>query len=233
MIFNTFDMSGIDKEGLKLKIDTATPAQLERIKAIFDVQEETGEQVDEVLASSETMEVDPRLTKFAEMYNKWSPESKLRLDWKRVQAAMLANDGALLKQAEAIPNGPVMFGADKEGNILFANGGVEPILTGKNYSTARKATHALGLELFPYIKPYEKSEEELMFEEFTGKPIVKSEDGKTWRSTYLEDGDNDENVGYARVSRFFPDSRESIVCYGVASGERGGRGVRGLLRAKA
>ncbi len=46
-------MPPIDKEGLKLKIDTATPAQLENVKAIFNIQDETGEQVVAALATPE------------------------------------------------------------------------------------------------------------------------------------------------------------------------------------
>ncbi len=146
---------------------------------------------------------------------------------------MLANDGALLKQAEAIPNGPIMFGADKNGNILFANGGVEPILTGKTYSAARNAAKAIGLELFPYKEPYQKSEEELMFEAFTGEPLVRSEDKQTWRSSWLDNGENDANIGSARVSVFSPRYQVSRVSYGCANSGNVIRGVRGLLRAKA
>ncbi len=193
----------------------------------------TKEKVGDIM---DTVEVDPRLTKFAEMYNKWSAESKSRTDWKRVQEAMLANDGALLKQVEAIPKGPIMFGADKNGNILFSNGGLTPILPGKTYSAARKAAKDIGLDLFPYKEPYEKSEEELMFEAFTGEPLVRSEDKLTYRSSWLDNGENDANVGFARVSVFDPVNLNSDVFSVLALYEYsgyGGRGVRGLLRAKA
>ena len=177
----------------------------------------------------ETVEVDPCLSKFAEMYNKWSPESKSRLDWKKVQEAMLANNGVLLKKVEAIQNGPVMFGADKNGNILFSNGGLEPILTGRTYPEAREAAKRMGLDLFPYKEPYEKSEEELMYEAFTGEPLVRSEDKLTWRSSWLDNGD----VGHSHVSHFYPCILESRVLDGGAYGDHDYRGGRGLLRAKA
>ncbi|MBI4127207.1 hypothetical protein HY463_00695 [Candidatus Peregrinibacteria bacterium] len=215
---------------VRTAIDSATPEQLKQIAGILGIQESTREQV---AKSTETVELDPRLTKFAEMYNRWSATSKRRLDWPRVQAAMLADDGALLKQVEALPNGPIMFGADKAGNILFANGGVEPILTGTTYSAAGKAAQAIGLDLFPYKEPYKKSAEELMFEAFTGEPLVRSKDRLTWRSSYLDNGENDANVGDVRISYFDSNYQRSHVSDAIANHMSGYRGVRGLLRAKA
>ncbi|MBI4127201.1 hypothetical protein HY463_00665 [Candidatus Peregrinibacteria bacterium] len=111
---------------VRTAIDSASPEQLTQIAEILGIQESTREQV---AKSTETAELDPRLTKFAEMYKKWSATSKRKLSWKKVQAALLANDGALLKKVEAFPNGPIMYGVDQDGNILFANGGLERILT--------------------------------------------------------------------------------------------------------
>ncbi len=225
-------MTGIDKTGLIEAIGTTNDvAKLQQIATILGIQDSTTNKVDEIIADIEMAEVDARLIKYSEMYNRWSGESKSRMDWKRVQEAMLANDGAVLKQAEAIPKGPIMFGADKDGNILFANGGLEPILTGKTYSGARAAAKAIGLDLFPYVPPYEKSEEIRMFEAFTGEPIVRSEDGQTWRSTWLEDGE--KSINLARVARFNPRYRNSDVGPDLAYGAGERRGVRGLLRVKA
>ena len=206
--------------------------QLDQIEVILGMRRTTQERA---TAITETVEVDPKLTEFAEMYNRWSLESKSRLSWKRVQVALLAYGEALLNQAEVMPNGPIMFGADKNGNILFANGGVEPILTGKRYSIARKAAHAIKLELFPYVKPHEKSEEILMFEEFTGEPIVRSEDKLTRKSTYLEDGDRykDNNFGGSCVAHSYPSRKSSVLRDDVVSNMDYHRGIRGLLRAKA
>ncbi|MEK9166936.1 MAG: hypothetical protein AAB836_01400 [Patescibacteria group bacterium] len=227
-------MSDTNKERLIAAIEVADKDGLLTAELSDEIlsklQGGTKEKVGDIM---DTVEVDPRLTKFAEMYNRWSPESKSRLDWKKVQEALQANGGALLKEVEAIPNGPIMFGADKNGNILFSNGGLTPILTGKTYSAARKAAKAIGLDLFPYKEPYEKSEEELMFEAFTGEPLVRSEDKQTYRSSWLDNGENDANLGVARVSYFDPDFRESSVNSGDAYRGHGYRGVRGLRRAKA
>lgn len=192
----------------------------------------------------ESVEIDPRLTKFAEMYNRWSSESKSRISWKRVQVAMLANGGALLKQVEAIPQQPIMFGADKNENILFANGGLLPILTGLNYSTTRKLAKAIGLELFPCAKEgerseedefkFKKSEEQLQFEEFTGNPLVRARYGDEGDvvDSWLEEGENEENNGYVRISRIGSE-KESYIHHDHAYNEIEFRGIRGLVRAKA
>ncbi len=248
-------MPEVDEKIVKEKNDTATGARLKRTQEIPHVQDETGEQVDQVLTIIESVEVDPRLTKFAEMYNRWSAISKSRLDWSRVQVAMLANDGAILKQAEAIPNGPIMFGADQAGNILFANGGVEPILTGYIYTHAKEQVDSLGLGLFPAAiyepRPsdlrYKKSEEILMFEEFAGHPIVASEDRKTWASIWLESGREPYPIR-ATVANFDPKSQVAYVEGDYSTQTQGAavydfglaldpnssfRGVRVLLRAKA
>ena len=204
------------------------------VKNAIQVQAVTSSTSEATKATLESVEVDPRLAKFAEMYSRWSPESKSRIDWKRIQVAMLAKKGALLKKVEAIPKGPIMFGADKNGNILFANGGVEPILTGKTFPEARKAAKAIGLDLFPCIYPYGKSEEELMYEAFTGEPLVRSEDKLTYKSSFLESGEKDANVSHAHVSHFGPTYQRSGV-HLDRDGNLGYnfRGIRGLLRAKA
>ncbi|MBI4127220.1 hypothetical protein HY463_00760 [Candidatus Peregrinibacteria bacterium] len=224
-------MSQIDQ--IMTAIGRASPEQLTKIAAILGVQDETSEQVDEVLASTETVEVDPRLTKFAEMYKKWSAVSKSRLDWPRVQAALLANDGALLKKAEAIPNGPIMFGADKDGNILFANGGLEPILTSMMQLEAIEAAKSLGFDIFPYNGRGEKSEEELQFEEFTGEPLVRFEYMTAWAASWLDNGKNNTNNGPVYVSYFSPEYMDSGISLFQAGHQHENCGIRFLLRAKA
>ncbi|MBI4127206.1 hypothetical protein HY463_00690 [Candidatus Peregrinibacteria bacterium] len=221
-------MSRVDQ--IKTANDSANPESLPQDAAILGVQEDTKEQV---ATATETIEVDPRLTKFAEMYKKWSATSKRRLDWSRVQAAMLADDGALLKKVEALPNGPIMFGADKAGNILFANGGLEPILTDKNYWATMDAARTIGLEFFPATDSHRKSEEERMFEVFTGEPLVRSEDKTTWRSSWLELEEIGSRVHYAPVSSFLPTLGKSYTRVVFASSADEFRGIRGLLRAKA
>lgn len=225
-------MSRIDE--LQEALKKANPEQLQQIEAILGIQSATNERARAITETeTETVEVDPSLTRFAEMYNNWSAESKSRLSWKKVQTAMLTNDGALLKQVEAIPNGPIMFGADKSGNILFANGGIAPILTGMTYSAARKAAKDIGLDLFPCVKIYEKSEEELMFEEFTGNPLVIFEDMREPASSWLESGENDDNIGLALVSNFYPADKKSAVGGVMAWCKAYYHGVRGLRRVKA
>ncbi len=166
----------LDKDLLITGIHRASYNQLKQIAAILGIQEGTGEQVGDVFATTESVEVDPRLKNFHEMYQKWSRVSKSRLTWPQVQTAMFANDGALLKQVNEVPE-VVMFGA-KDGNILFTNGGDYPILTGMPYSESKNEAKKIGLKLFPYEEPCAKSEEILMCEEFTGKPLVQPRAGE-------------------------------------------------------
>lgn len=189
----------------------------------------------QTVALTDGVEVDPRLTKFAEMYNKWSAVSKSRLDWKKVQAALLVDNGALLAKVEAIPNGPSMFGADKDGNMLFANYGCFPILEDKpKYVEARIALHNIGLELFPYIESNEKSEEMIMFEKFTGGSLV-SDNGLSQKRdamSWLESGDIDEKTEKPNFA-YCSGGRSTVTNYMPLLKQCSLFGVRGLLRAKA
>ncbi len=228
-------MSQIDKEQLNQQIDAESPEQLERVKAIFDVQEDTSGQVDAALATSESVEVDPRLTRYNEMYNKWSLADRAKAPWKFVQERLLSKD--YLAKAEAMNEGGVLFGIDLAGNPLVADGGVKPIMTGKNYANARKAVMGeektpTGYILFPYVEPYTKSPEIMAFERFTGEPFVRSEDKKTWRSSWLDSGENDANVRFARVAYFDPGVKHAYVCDGSAVDGYDRRGVRRLLRVE-
>ncbi len=224
----------IDKEQLIIRILGASEKKLEQIAAILSIQEETGEQVGDIITSQEWIDTPPELVRFAEMYNKWSPLSKSRLTWKQVKNTMLANNSALLNQVDEISKKLgkpiVMFGA-KDGNILFANGGKGPILTGKRYAQSRQAAKDIELELFPYDPPSAKSEEILMFEEFTGMPIVSSEDGKP--SIWLENGTVQAAGSLVAVAIFDADTQSAEVYYEGINCNFTDCGVRGLLKAKA
>ncbi len=223
-------------EQLRVALSTANPDQLEQIASILGVQDETSAQVGAVMDGKESAEIDPRLTRYNEMYNKWDEADKKRAPWKFVQARLLNKD--YLAKAEALHLGGVLFGIDEAGNPLVADGGVEPIMTGKNYANARKAVMGekktpTGYIMFPYTEPYSKSPEMLAFEKFTGEPFVRSEDKQTWRSSWLDSGENDANVGFARVSYFRPADRKAGVKPGYANAEGDRRGVRRLLRVEA
>lgn len=256
-------MTGIDKEKLKQGIDSASPEQLEQILAILGVQNDTKAQTDNITNSVvaepstsepveaaqvqvENVEVDPRLTKFAEMYMKWSRVSKNRMKWERVQTALLANHGELINTVNEIPNGAIMFGADLNGNILFANGGLKPMFLGIDYEDAVNAVKELGMELFPFKSKYyeardavynDKGDEQNEFESFTGHLIVCDDGGNMGMATWLKGNEGKyDKIGLRRLSKPISPTLRFGCSLDVDFIEAKGDtrcGVRALLRAKA
>jgi len=105
--------------------------------------------------------------------------------WEDVEARLLASDKHYLKLAMKMQNGGILFGFDKEGNPLIADGGAEPVMKGKNYFETRKAIYGevevaaaahFGYEMFKVGGTYQKGYEINKFEEFTKGPFVESKD---------------------------------------------------------
>ncbi|MBI5411705.1 hypothetical protein HZA43_00845 [Candidatus Peregrinibacteria bacterium] len=127
--------------------------------------------------------------------------------WQEVETRLLANDSHFLKLAEAMAEGGILFGVDKDKNPLIADGGEEPILCGMNYADTRKTVIfsevtkiidgkmqemqiPTGYEMFPYSGNSDKSIEICTFEDVTNNPFIYSKDKKHYRASYLESGDN-------------------------------------------
>jgi len=180
----------------------------------------------------------PRLAKYKANYDRWPNDLKAKLSWNEIVSRLIANDALLLSRAEKI-NG-VMFGVDKNGKVVFASGQKEPEAPfGMNYAQSRDAVMfeideqtgkkiPTGYELFEFEREDRSLMEQL--EEFTGHPIVASEDGKEYRSIWLESGENRTWVYYAY---FDPDGLKVSYAYVndcKAEYKDPSRGVRRLLR---
>ncbi len=237
-------MAKVDE--FRVASEGATATQPKEVPALLDVQQDTGEQVVAVSKATESIEVDSRLTEFYEMYGRWSAVSKSRLDWPRVQDAMLADDGALLERVKEIPKGsegedPVMFGADRDGNILFANGGKHAILTGMPFAQTVQKAKELGLILFSCVlhgnyndegkktSDYAQMSEEMhLYQEFTNSDIVEPELDQNEASIWLPKSDLLGLIWVMSYSKY-------NYSFGVQSKYLSirTRGVRLMLRAKA
>ncbi len=164
------------------------------------------------------------------MYEQWNAKDKERASWEFVEERLLTKDN--LEKAISMHFGGILFGLDEAENPLVAGGGLEPIMRGMNYANSRKAVMKSGHELFPYKTSVKKSPEILKFENFTGEHLVRSKNGNTLRSSWLESGENPDHIS-ARILYFDPVNQESHINIILANRERDDCGVRGLLRAKA
>lgn len=173
-----------------------------------------------------------RLARYKANYDRLTQEfpANLRgLSWEEIASRLVANSGLLLSRAEAM-NG-VLFGVDKEGKAVFAPEQKEPELKGMNYTKSRDTVMFETDKQTDRKTPtsYELFDEVLiqMFEQFTGHPVVASEDGKEWRSIWLESG---EKPGWARFAYFSPDYGLTGVYATDSRNVHPRRSVRRLLR---
>ncbi len=201
------------------------------------------------MEAKEVIELDPRLTTFKADFDK-DATLQSKCSWAEIQTRLLANEGHYLALAQAMEGGGELFGADRDGNILFSDRGDEPIMKGMNYKDTRDRVlykHdrydkdgkmqtdeagkpiSTGYEMFPYSDKYAKSDEILQYEAHTGSPFVKSPNGDEWRSSWVESG---ENPSWPRNVYFNPDFGYANVNLGNPLDEFGLRGVRRLLRVK-
>jgi|WetSurMetagenome_2_1015567.scaffolds.fasta_scaffold41977_3 hypothetical protein len=190
-------------------------------------------------------QLEERVDAYKSQYGKLDADSKSRCSWEELRNRMTAKNGYYLRLAEALYGNGVLFGIDKEGNPLFADGGEEPIMTGMNYMNTRnrvlykhKGSEMIrengkpvftGYEMFPYSGEYDKSPEIKMFEAATGKPFVKSPDGDEWRGLWLESG---ENPDLPRDADFDPSNGDVYVNFDNPLSYNPLLGVRRLLRVK-
>jgi len=216
------------------------PARLqERIAALGGVRSDVKESLSAKDVPAEPAPEVTGIARFKEQYEMWKPEHKANCQWQEVESRLLANDGHFLKLAEAMHQGGILFGVDKAGNPLIADGGVEPIMAGMNYADTRRAVMfkeieggqaPTGYELFPYSDNYQKSAEISAFEDFTKEPFIRSENKKEYRSSWLESG---EDPDWPRGAFFSPGSGLVYEDDDVSTALSDPRlGVRRLLRVK-
>jgi len=154
-------------------------------------------------AEKEVEEKDFTMKTFKMQYEKLGRELKARCTWVELRNRLFAKNGYYLRLATAMNENVILFGVDKEGNPLFADGD-EPVMKGRDYQDTRNRVlyksgpsghqgvpEHTGYEMFPYAEPYKKSPEIEMFEAATGKPFISwhGENGELC-GIWLESGEN-------------------------------------------
>gem|GEM_PF-2659996 len=212
------------------------------------VREEIEESANTVIETAEPLspeQAELRLEPYNAQYEKLGNDMKNKCSWEELMGRLLANDGRYLGLAEGLNEGGILFGVDVDGNPLFADDGLEPILTGMKYGETRNRVlfeHdgakmikingkkvRTGYVMFPYSGTYNKSPEMIMFESFTGRPLIKSPKGDEWRSSWLESG---ACPSLPRDASFEPAYGTVRVNEAYAPVYNSKRGVRRLLRVK-
>lgn len=193
-------------------------------------------QLEQEAAMRESGEVDPRLSQFKAHYDR-TPAMRTQIIWQDVQDRLLDNDCYYLGKALEMVE-PVLFGVDKEGNPLIADGCEEPIMTGVDYMETRDRVYyqgkddekvPTGYELFPYSDEFDKSSEIIQFEINVG-PFLRSAEGE-YSASYLESGCNPK---WPRT--IFTTEKMRVPQVNAIHSLYGGhtkRGVRRLLRVKS
>lgn len=191
-------------------------------------------------------ETDPRLQPYKAQYDRRWPEAmRAQYPWATVRVRLLTDtiEGGgepLLTAAEGLVEA-VFFGMDAEGNPMFADGKEDPRdlpHCGRDYDPTRKQVRfkadkegkqvPTGYEMFPYANQYDKGEEMLAFERFTGKPFVKSQD-RCEVASWVESGENSSWPRYVTTNPYTREACGLNLAFVVYVPERG---VRRLLRGQ-
>lgn len=186
----------------------------------------------EVAEPQETAEA-AALLRYKGQYDKLSNEVQSRCTWEELSSRLNAKDSHYLNLAIAMQDRGELVHVDKDGNPVFRDGGVEPVMTGMNYNKAREALYGKDYKEGTVHHGYEmpNSEKEIReIEKFTKRPFVASDNRKEWRSSWMESG---KNPSFARNADFRP-SDGNVNVYGVYNPSYGNsnRGVVRLLRVK-
>ena len=238
----TYNLKSATDEALVKELEARAeglPAAL-KTRLLAVLAKDIRPQVEGALAAAdETVPEATGITRFKAQYeslnSKYKDKCKYRT-WEEAEKILTENGGHFLKLAEAMNGGGVLFGVDKDGRLLFADKGPEPIMTGMNYPDTRKAVMftekegeqmPTGYEMFPYSSGYSKSDEILAYEASVNDTVVRSENRKEWRGIWLESG---ENSDWPRFVRFVPDDGDAYVFNGNPQSSGQYLGVRRLLR---
>ncbi|MFH1284771.1 MAG: hypothetical protein ABIH78_04270 [Candidatus Peregrinibacteria bacterium] len=154
--------------------------------------------------------------------------------WEELSARLLAQEGHYLQLTKSMPNGGELAYIDEEGNPVFRNGGLEPVMMGESYDEVMKALNLAGYEMptrkdvraIESMSP-ETAEDEIRREvieritgrtigKIPGKPFVASDDEKTFRASFVK---TDEKPDFPwRVVYVPSNGNETSIERGFAAG---------------
>lgn len=168
-------------------------------KGVVAEQEVAGASVVQIAQGVEgserkVIEIDEKqyLQRFKAFYDsdRFPQADRDKCSWQEIESRLLRNNGRYLKLAVAMEKGGILFGVDKDGNPLIADGGDGLMLTGMDYHGVRRAVYydesgdnSTGYEMFPMgpqgrrrtpSDPFDKSQEIQAFEKFINGQLVGS-----------------------------------------------------------
>ncbi|MFA4890765.1 MAG: hypothetical protein WC604_00180 [Candidatus Gracilibacteria bacterium] len=173
------------------------------------------------------------LARYEGQYDQLPGEIRSRCTWEELSSRLAAKESHYLTLATAMQDKGELVYVDEDGNPVFRDGGVEPVMKGMNYNKTREILYGKDYKEGTVHHGYEMpdSVEELRkIEELTGKPFVASDNRKEWRSSWME---SKKNASFARYAYFLPyDGSVDLYVVNVPSDEAPRRGVVRLLRVK-
>ncbi|KKQ72150.1 MAG: hypothetical protein UT33_C0005G0071 [Candidatus Peregrinibacteria bacterium GW2011_GWC2_39_14] len=165
------------------------------------------------LSRAEQVEVRKSLVKYRKDYEKWSEPNKQRISWDQIVTSLLKDGGEGLRKVKKLQQGGVMFGVDRFGKVMFADAGREPMKIGITYKDARREIYNTagfdeilsGYTMFKIDEEFEKSQEIIDFEIFTGHGIAESKNKKDIVAVWLAG----PSVAIPYVAQFIPDEAKN------------------------
>jgi len=176
--------------------------------------------------------IEAALARYKSQYENLRQEVRSRCTWEELSSRLNAKEGHYLKLAMDQQDGGELVYVDKDGNPVFRDGGVEPVMKGMNYNDTREALYGKDYKEGTIHHGYEMpdSEEEMReIEKATEKPFVASDNGIEWRSSWMESKKNPSSV---RLAVFVPGDGRVFVYGGGLPLRDPDRGVVRLLRVK-
>jgi len=171
------------------------------------------------------------------MYQNWQPQEKKRAKWNFVENRLLTGEN--LARAVSLRLGGILFGLDRKGNPMIADGGVNPVYLADTYRRTWELMNKNGYGFFDDRENWcfdDLDKEIPKFERFTGEPFVRPLSGDTSEVHVW----NDAGISYYGPWPQNPACCSTYNSNGMTGGERGEidyphpeYGIRRLFRAKA
>lgn len=182
----------------------------------------------EPVESQETAEA--ALARYEDQYDKFPGEVQSRCSWEELSARLAAKESHYLKLATAMQDGGELVYVDEEGNPVFRDGGLEPVMKGMDYNEARTVLYGEdykeGTPHFGYEMPNRNTGEITAIEKTTKKPFIAINDGER-KSMWIESGKNPYHAYFVDYGIQAPwCNRTCLPC------KSPNRGVVRLLRVK-